>query len=1123
MNYPLLSEYIEAIKAAEENFAQLKHLRPVLGDDEQPVMSSGNFAVVFMMKDEQTGKLHAVKCFLKEQEGRAEAYRLIAEELEYVSSTFLTPIKYLDKELFVDTGQATETEFPVLLMDWVEGQTLDKYIRDHIDDHYELSLLAYQFSRLAMWLMPQSFAHGDLKPDNILVKDDGTLVLVDYDGMYVPSMKGQRARELGSPDFRHPSRTEDVFDEHIDDFSLVSILLSLKAISLQPNLLGQYGASDRLLFSANDYRNLSESQVMDTIKTMMQDPELATLYSLFILSSAQNNLSQASFRLLNLNRPKALGHEKLSTKVSEDDLANAWTDEYGAKYSNDKKRLLIVPKELNHYSVRNGTIMICDYAFHNMGKFPKIYLPNSVMEIGNHAFEKCSITNINIPNSVVRIGDYAFFNCQCLDSIIIPQSVKVIGSRAFANCIRLSTLTIADTITCIGDGAFEKCNMLSSVYILLGSKNKFGKLLPELANKFKEQSISEPNSSGIRKIDWAYAWSDKDGVIYSYDSKRLLRSRKSIEKYAIKEGTVTICSSAFEYCENLNEVSIPSSIKIIGHEAFYDCDQLEIIENGKGVTTIGRSAFRGCKNLKSINLSDCLEEIGDYAFEDVRWNSIIIPKGVKSIGKFAFSRQVPHTYPLSRLEKLRFGNRLSSDFKKIFIPESVNKIGIGAFYGYGDFSIEVDSNNRYYDSRNHCNAIIETVNNTLLIGCSSSIIPAGIKRIESGAFCKCIDLESIKLPDSLRVIGDEAFKDCERLLSIIIPNSVVSIGKGVFAGCEYLQSVTLSNNLNRIENSMFKGCVRLPGLSIPEGVHTIGDNAFEDCQNLKKIELPMSIISIGNSAFSMCNGITSISIPNTVSSIGKYAFEGCCISSILIPENVSQIGPGAFNCYSLTSIIVDQNNKHYDSRHNCNAIIDSDTNTLILGCSSSIIPDSVLIIEDSAFSRCDELTFVTIPQNVKRVGNYAFDGCTDLEAIEFLGIIESAGNHILDKDSGLPSIIVPNGTRLKYEQLLPDYKTNLFERVFIDNNKGKKRAFSKEEIETVNKAEVVQGTYTKMVCFHLSDGCQKYIPLCKQSVLSLGDSVNLHKAELIILDGEGINYGIGADGRDDIQKYIVEV
>ena len=121
MNYPLISEYVEAIKAAEDNFDQLKHLRPVFGEDGEPVMTSGNFAVVFKMKDEQTGKLHAVKCFLKEQEGRAEAYRQIAEELEYVSSTFLTPIKYLDKELFVDSSNSEDSEFPVLLMDWVEG------------------------------------------------------------------------------------------------------------------------------------------------------------------------------------------------------------------------------------------------------------------------------------------------------------------------------------------------------------------------------------------------------------------------------------------------------------------------------------------------------------------------------------------------------------------------------------------------------------------------------------------------------------------------------------------------------------------------------------------------------------------------------------------------------------------------------------------------------------------------------------------------------------------------------------------------------------------------------------------------------------------------------------------
>ena len=240
MPFPLISEYIEAIKSAEDNFEKLSYLRPVLGDDGLPVMTSGNFAVVFKMKDEQSGKFYAVKCFTKEQEGRAEAYREIAKELKNVSSPYILSIRYLDKELFVDTDQTNETEFPVLLMDWVEGKTLDKYLRENLDDKFVLEMLAYRFSQLAQWLIPQPFAHGDLKPDNILVREDVTLVLVDYDGMYVPTMKGQKARELGSPNFRHPQRTEDDFDDHIDDFPLASILLSLKAISIKPQLLVEY-------------------------------------------------------------------------------------------------------------------------------------------------------------------------------------------------------------------------------------------------------------------------------------------------------------------------------------------------------------------------------------------------------------------------------------------------------------------------------------------------------------------------------------------------------------------------------------------------------------------------------------------------------------------------------------------------------------------------------------------------------------------------------------------------------------------------------------------------------------------------------------------------------------------
>ena len=236
-------------------------------------MSSGNFAVVFKMKDEY-GKQYAVRCFHRAQQGRERNYKLICEELAKVSSPYLSPIKYYDKEMFVESG-----EYPVLLMEWVEGITLDKYIRQVIDDRRELNLLAKNFRNLAIWLLSQPFAHGDLKPDNILVKKDGSLVLIDYDGMFVPAMQGQKAREIGSPDFRNPSRTDDIFDKSIDNFPIVSILLSLELIAAKSDYLEKFGKEDRLLFSHDDYLNLRESSIFKRALTSYIDdiPELAIL------------------------------------------------------------------------------------------------------------------------------------------------------------------------------------------------------------------------------------------------------------------------------------------------------------------------------------------------------------------------------------------------------------------------------------------------------------------------------------------------------------------------------------------------------------------------------------------------------------------------------------------------------------------------------------------------------------------------------------------------------------------------------------------------------------------------------------------------------------------------------
>lgn len=288
---------------------------------------------------------------------------------------------------------------------------------------------------MAAWLRSQSFAHGDIKPDNIMVRPDGTLTLVDYDGMFVPAMKGQKSPTIGTKDFSHPFRTIDDFDETIDDFALASIALSLKAISLNPSLLNEYGASDRLLFSAADYLDLSKSNTFTALQGLLADEEAITLMSMFLLASAKKNLSMCSFRLFGVQKPKEEEVQKpkvkevqkpkeeevWSTEVTEEDLENAVEDEFGVKYSKDWKRLLKAPSGLKgEYSIREG-----------------------VKVIGNRAFLYCKfLTNINIPNSVTSIGEAAFWGCESLTNINIPNSVTTIGDSAFDGCCDKANYTV---------------------------------------------------------------------------------------------------------------------------------------------------------------------------------------------------------------------------------------------------------------------------------------------------------------------------------------------------------------------------------------------------------------------------------------------------------------------------------------------------------------------------------------------------------------------------------------------------------------------------------------------------------------------------------------------------------
>ena len=597
MQYPLISEYLAAIRDAHDNLDKLSHLVPILDNYGEPYRSSGAFAVVFKMKDEQTGKCYALKCFTEEQEGRAEAYRKIAEELEFVDSPYITSVKYLEKELFVDSN-CEDDEFPVLLMDWIEGETMETYIADHYMDNHAISMLCYRFCKMAAWLRSQPFAHGDIKPDNIMVRSDGTLTLVDYDGMFVPAMKGQKSPTIGTKDFSHPLRTIDDFDETIDDFALASIALSLKAISLNPSLLNEYGASDRLLFSAADYLDLSKSKTMTALQSLLADEETRTLLSMFLLASAKKNLSMCSFRLFGVQKPK---EEVWSTEVTEEDLKNAVEDEFGVKYSRDWKRLLGAPYRLRgEYSIREGVKVIGDSAFQGCESLTSINIPNSVTTIENGAFSGCSsLTSINIPNSVTTIGDFAFNGCESLTSINIPNSVTTIGNWAFANCESLTSITIP-----------------SSVVTIIG--NPFMLWHGNLNNESK-------------------AFIYEDNVLFNKNKTTLIAYRAKETNYTIPNSVTTIGIWAFNCCKSLTSINIPNSVTTIGNKAFNGCESLTSINIPNGVTTIGEHAFAHCYSLASINISNSVTAIGIWAFGVCKsLTSINIPNSVTTIGERAF-------------------------------------------------------------------------------------------------------------------------------------------------------------------------------------------------------------------------------------------------------------------------------------------------------------------------------------------------------------------------------------------------------------------------------------------------------------------------------------------------------
>ena len=481
-----------------------------------------------------------------------------------------------------------------------------------------------------------------------------------------------------------------------------------------------------------------------------------------------------------------------------------------------------------------------------------IRVTEGVTNVGEGAFAFLTgVENVELSSSVETMSYAAFYGCSALTSLVLPNSLKAIGNYVFSDCSSLTSLVLPNSVETIGSSAFSGCSALTSLVL--------------------------PNS--VETIgDFAFS------------------GCSSLTSLVIPNSVIEIGNAAFQNCSSLNRISVNANNPVYdsreGCNAIVERASNTLVVGCKetfipnSVTSIGHSAFYGCSELTSLVVPNSVTNIDDYAMHSCSsLTNFVIPNSVKRIGKFAFNG--------------------CSSISQIVIPHSVVRMGTGVFIKCNSLKrISVDASNPVYDSREGCNAIVETASNTLLVGCKESSIPNSVETIDDYAFYGCSGLTSLVLPNSVKTIGEVAFDGCLELESIEIGNSVETVGQSAFSNCSSLTSLVLPNSIETIGDYAFYGCSALTRLVLPNSITSIGRSVVYACSSLTDLVIPQSVTSIGDYAINRCSSLKSISIPNSVETIGYAAFYGCSeLMSVEMGNSVTTIGYGGFGgCTKLESV-----------------------------------------------------------------------------------------------------------------------------------------------------------------------------------------------------------------------------